>query len=173
SGKYGVYRLPELALKAKILNLPVLKTHVLTKVSLSVKNLFGLIQDKHKDIYHWKIDKVLFDLYQIFKPPMNLLDGIYAMDGNGPIHGRIRKTNLLAASSNALSLDAAVCQLLGLNPFKVEHLRRLLEVEKVSFEPVEKIELDLEFKIPDTRLPRAGSFVQSLLKTLWKRVFKG
>jgi uncharacterized protein (DUF362 family) len=166
SGRYGRYRLPELALKSKIINLPMLKTHLLTKVSLGVKNLFGLIQDKHKAIYHWKLDGVLYDLYHIFKPSMNLLDALYLMDGKGPLNGRIRKANLLAAASNTLALDAATCRLVGLKPSKVGHLKRLMESEKVEYEMVGEFKLDMEFNVPDTRLPRVADFALCLLRII-------
>lgn len=166
SGRHGRYRLPKLALKSKIINLPMLKTHLLTKVSLGVKNLFGLIQDKHKVIYHWKLDGVLYDLYHIFKPSMNLLDALYIMDRKGPLNGRIRKANLLAAASNTLALDAATCRLVGLKPLKVGHLKRLMESEKVEYEMVGEFKLDMEFNIPDTRLPRVADFALCLLRII-------
>lgn len=69
-GKYGIYDLPELALISKIVNLPVLKTHAMTSLTLGTKNLFGLIQHKDKIIYHRTIDKVLYDLITFSSHPL-------------------------------------------------------------------------------------------------------
>jgi uncharacterized protein (DUF362 family) len=147
-GNYSSYNLPKLALKSKVVNLPVLKTHSLTKVTLGVKNLFGLIQDKNKERYH------------IFKPPINILDAIYSMDGYGPVAGRVRKTNFIAASPNALTLDMAVCKLLGLKPWKVGHLKMLMESERLEPSIIGGVELYKDFKIPDIKLEKAIVAIQ-------------
>jgi len=172
SGKYGVYRLPELALKTKIINLPMLKTHVLTKVSLGVKNLFGLIQEKYKIVYHWKLDRILYDLYHIFRPPMNILDALYVLDEKGPVKGRIRKASMLAASSDTLTLDAAACRLIGLEPSKVSHLKKLMATRKIEYEVVGEAKLGMEFKIPATGLIKIGDFTLTPLRIVKKKLFR-
>jgi len=172
SGRYGVYRLPELALNSKIVNLPVLKTHILTKVSLGIKNLFGLIQEKYKIVHHWKLDRILCDLYYIFRPPMNILDALYVLDKKGPSGGRIRRADMLAASSDTLALDAAACRLIGLEPSKVSHLRKIMATEEIEYEMVGETKLDMEFKIPATTLIRIGDFALTPLRIIKKKLFR-
>jgi uncharacterized protein (DUF362 family) len=167
-----VYRLPELALKTKIINHPLLKTHVRNKVSLGVKNLFGLTQEKNKIVDHWKLDKILYDLYHIFRPPMNILDALYVLDERGPTKGRIRRANMLAASSDTLALDAATCKLIGLEPSKVSHLKKLMDTEKIEYEAVGETRLDMEFKIPATTLIKIGDFALTPLRIIKKKLFK-
>ncbi len=160
-GEYGVYRLPELALNSKLVNVPILKTHALTKVTLGVKNLFGLIQDKDKRSYHWKIEGILLDLYRIFKPKLNILDAVYSMDGYGPVSGRVRPTFLLVASNDALTLDLATCRFVGLDPTTVDHLKMIMEHEKnVEYRLVGDLKFGWDFKVPDTRWEKKLAFFQ-------------
>jgi uncharacterized protein (DUF362 family) len=158
-GEHGAYNLPELALRSKLVNLPILKTHTLTKITGAVKNLFGLIQDKDKGVFHWGIDGVLADLYRIFKPELNILDAIYSMDGRGPLDGRIRQTRSLLASRDALALDCAACELVKLNPQKVGHLTTAMGGKKPRYKLVGSVELGEAFEIPDTKVDRLGAFL--------------
>lgn len=161
-GKYRNYDLPKIALKSKIVNIPVLKTHTLTKMTLGIKNLFGLLPDKEKERYHWKMDKVLFDLYSIFRPDINILDGIYTMDRDGPMDGRIIKNNIIAASTDALSLDTAVCGLVGLNPLDVSHLALISRDFDYEYELFGDGLSFPEFEIPNPgRLERTGALLQN------------
>ena len=159
-GRYGSYRLPALALNSKLINLPILKAHVLTRVTLAIKNLFGFIQDKEKEPYHWRMDKLLYDLYHIFNPEINLLDAIYSMDKKGPSKGRVRKTDFVLASKDALALDLAACRIIGLNPAEVGHLNLIgsRDYELVGDEIAMHLE---DFQVPEvSRLIRIGAFLQ-------------
>jgi len=122
-GIYGVYPLSKLALKSIIVNVPVLKTHIVTRVTLSVKNLFGLLPDKNKESYHFNIDKTLVDLLDIFRPQINILDATYCMEGRGPKNGDIVDMGLLMASRSSTALDSAACRLIGISPEMVNHLK--------------------------------------------------
>ncbi len=82
-GIYGSYVLPALVLDSKVVNIPVLKTHVLIRLTMALKNLFGLLPQKGKEPFHWRINHVLCDLHGIIKPGINILDAIFVMDGDG------------------------------------------------------------------------------------------
>ncbi|MCX8191560.1 MAG: DUF362 domain-containing protein [Nitrososphaerales archaeon] len=152
NGNHGNYNLPKLVFESHLINLPVLKTHTLTKITGAIKNLFGLIQDRDKESLHWKIDGVLADLYEILQPKLNILDAIYSMDGNGPIYGRVRYTGFIMASRDALALDCAACELIGLDPKGVDHLRIAMSKRALEYKVVGEVG-DLEtlkdFKIPN------------------------
>jgi uncharacterized protein (DUF362 family) len=127
-GSIGTYRLPKLALESKIINVPVLKTHSLTGVTLGIKNIFGLIQNKSKSKYHLKIHDVLADLLQVLRPQINILDAIYC-NCEGSNDGRILETKFLLASHDAVALDTAACQLIGADPLSVKYIRLLSQPE--------------------------------------------
>jgi uncharacterized protein (DUF362 family) len=96
-----------------VVNIPKLKTHIMTGLTAGVKNTFGFIPHLDKAKWHLRCgtDKSLFasvliDIHSLVRPALTILDGVVAMDGNGPSHGRVRDLGLVAVSDNAFSLDA-------------------------------------------------------------------
>lgn len=117
------FKTPRTILKADFLvNLPVMKTHELTTVSLSLKNWFGIVPWR-KAVYHPRISEVICDLLRIRKPDLNIMDGIIGMEG-GPTKGRAKEMNLVLASEDAVALDTVCCNIMRINPHHVEHLQR-------------------------------------------------
>lgn len=124
--KFKRLELAEEALDADvIINLPKLKTHVQMGITLAVKNLFGTVLGLQKSSWHMKIgenkDKfaeLLLQIYDTLRPQINLLDGISALEGEGPgTSGRARHVGILMASSDALSIDMTACEMLSVAPF--------------------------------------------------------
>jgi uncharacterized protein (DUF362 family)/Pyruvate/2-oxoacid:ferredoxin oxidoreductase delta subunit len=112
------------AIEADVLvNLPKLKTHGQMLLTLGVKNLFGCIVGFGKPQWHLRtgIDREMFAtllvrIYQTIKPKLTLLDGILAMEGDGPgKSGRPKEVGLLLGSADAVALDRVVCRFLGLD----------------------------------------------------------
>jgi ferredoxin len=82
--------------------------------------LFGTIVGQRKGEWHYMagVDRKTFadlhlDIYQTLKPVLTILDGVWAMEGNGPSNGRPRKLGLIAAAEDAVALDVCICHLLG------------------------------------------------------------
>jgi len=110
-----------------VVNLPVLKTHTQTMVSLGIKNLKGTIDiPSRKKCHtpmpgldlHRMVSKLLFPM-----PPMfTLLDGIYTSERGPNVDGQARRSNLLVASSDVLSADMVGARVLGFEPCNVPHL---------------------------------------------------
>jgi uncharacterized protein (DUF362 family) len=110
-----------------VVNLPVLKTHSQTVASLGIKNLKGLI-DIHsrkrchsphlgKDL-HYMIARLANKL----PPSFTLLDGIYTSERGPFFEGRLRRSNILIASSDIFSADKVGAKVLGYNPSEVPYL---------------------------------------------------
>lgn len=102
-----------------VINLPKWKTHSQLLLTLGVKNLFGSIPGKRKALWHLqtggdrkRFAEVLVDLYEVIQPALTVLDGVLAMEGNGPSSGNPVPIGLILASGDALSLDQVVCDLL-------------------------------------------------------------
>ena len=96
-----------------IVNMPKLKTHMMMGLTAGVKNLFGFVPSLYKAKWHLRCgtDKRLFaslliDIHAAVRPALTVLDGITAMDGDGPSGGRVRSLGIVAASDDALALDA-------------------------------------------------------------------
>lgn len=124
-GPFGNIEISADALEADvIINLPKLKTHTQMALTLAVKNLFGCVVGARKPEWHFRVgeDKELFakllvSIYDVLRPSINLMDGILAMEGTGPgTRGIPRHLGLLIASTDALSLDTAICEMFGLKP---------------------------------------------------------
>lgn len=110
-----------------VINLPKLKTHCQMVLTLAVKNLFGAIIGADKAAWHLRAGKdfdsfatVLVQIYEKVRPTLSIVDGILGMEGNGPNAGVPRKIGIIAASSDAVALDAEICRLVG---FPIESLR--------------------------------------------------
>jgi len=113
-----------------------LKTHSSEKITCSLKNLFGLLPEKNKYIYHPHLSKVLFDIMRIFNPALNVVDGIYAMEGGGPVGGRVRKAGVLIVGDNVVATDIIAAKLMGFNPLEIPHLKYAIKHLKVNVEEV-------------------------------------
>ena len=106
-----------------VINLPKLKTHAQMLLTLGVKNMFGCVVGLRKPQWHLRAgsDKgrfaeVLVRIYGAIRPQITLLDGILAMEGQGPgKSGAPRHLGVLLASADAVSVDVAVCRMLGLD----------------------------------------------------------
>jgi len=149
-----------------IINMPKLKTHVLTKYTGAIKNLYGLIPGGMKQRLHnvakgEKIfGKLLVDIYQNIKPELTIMDGIIGMEGHGPTSGKIKKSGLIIASKSGIALDLVCCKIIGLKARRVFYLkeaikRKLYKNYKFEVVGVSKIP-EINFRKPrqDTRLSR-------------------
>jgi uncharacterized protein (DUF362 family) len=128
-----------------VVNLPVMKSHNQTVVSLGIKNLKGLIDIPSrkkchtmapgKDLHVW-----VSRLAEPMPPMLTLLDGIFTNErGPGP-DGRIRRSNILAASADVLSVDLVGAKLLGHEPQRVPHL---VHAAKRCNRPLDLSDIDL------------------------------
>jgi len=156
-----------------IINAPKLKTHLLTKFTGSVKNLYGVVPGGMKQKLHMKaptvkrFGKMLIDIYQNIKPEINIMDGILGMEGSGPTAGDPKKAGYILASNNAVSLDIVCSKLMGYK-FKdifylKEALKRKVAPNKFILVGEEKIP-NLKFKKPSVRDKLSVSVVR-LLRT--------
>lgn len=96
-----------------------MKTHAMAGFTGAAKNLFGLIPGLEKGEYHFRFpDKkrfceMLVDLVQTAKPALSFMDGITAMQGDGPSSGTAYEAGLTFASANPYALDLAASYLAG------------------------------------------------------------
>ena len=114
-----------------VINLPKLKTHGQMLLTLGVKNLFGCIVGFRKPEWHMRtgVDREMFArlLVQIcrrIRPAFTILDGILAMEGEGPgKSGTPRRLGILVGGEDPFAVDEAVCRMIGLDPQRLPTLR--------------------------------------------------
>jgi uncharacterized protein (DUF362 family)/NAD-dependent dihydropyrimidine dehydrogenase PreA subunit len=105
-----------------IISLPKLKTHGSQKFSGAIKNQFGCIPGFLKGEFHVKLPdaydfaKMLVDLDRYIKPRLYIMDGVMAMEGNGPRGGNPRKMNVILFSQDPVAIDATACRMINLDP---------------------------------------------------------
>ena len=113
----------------KIISLPKLKTHSLMIMTLAIKNMYGAIPGLIKARYHSKFIRkkafaeMLLDILLITKPNLIIMDGIMAMEGDGPAGGKIVDLGLSLASDNPYAIDLAVCDILNIQPVGIPTLK--------------------------------------------------
>lgn len=99
-----------------------LKAHGLTRFTGAVKNQFGCIPGIRKGQFHIKMADpyefatMLVDLTTLIKPRLYIMDGIMAMEGNGPRNGTPKKLGVLLFSNDPVALDAVACKIINLDP---------------------------------------------------------
>jgi len=120
------YYLAKPAIEADfIINLPKLKTHVLTLMTGAVKNMFGLIPGFRKANYHKQFPKpkdfaqVIVDIVSLRPPGLTIMDAVLSMEGDGPSSGNPYWSKLLISSVDPVAVDAIAAEIIGLNPAKV------------------------------------------------------
>jgi uncharacterized protein (DUF362 family)/ferredoxin len=105
-----------------MINLPKMKAHQLTRITGAVKNLFGCVPGKRKALYHVQFQDVmafsslLVELQLRLRPRLHIMDGIVAMEGNGPRSGDPRPMRILILSDDPVAVDAAFCRMIAMDP---------------------------------------------------------
>ncbi|HEV2616976.1 MAG TPA: DUF362 domain-containing protein [Candidatus Acidoferrales bacterium] len=122
--------LPKSVLGADFLvSMPKLKTHHWAGVTLSLKNMFGIVPGScygwPKNVLHWAgIDRSILDINAVARPDFAITDGIIGMEGNGPIQGEPKACRVLVLGDDPVAVDATCCRVMGLIPEKVNYLAR-------------------------------------------------
>jgi uncharacterized protein (DUF362 family) len=122
--------LPKSALGVDFLvSMPKLKTHHWAGVTLSLKNMFGIVPGScygwPKNVLHWAgIDRAILDINAAARPDFAIVDGIVGMEGNGPIQGAPKASGVLVFGNDPVAVDATCCRVMGLAPERVTYLAR-------------------------------------------------
>ena len=117
-----------------VISLPKMKTHGFQLITGAVKNQFGCVPGALKGEFHVKVPeayefaKMLIDLNACVHPRLYIMDGVIAMEGNGPRGGTPRQMNVIIFSIDPIALDATMCRLMNLDPALVLTNRAGLEM---------------------------------------------
>jgi uncharacterized protein (DUF362 family) len=121
--------LPRAVLKADfVVSMPKVKTHHWSGVTLSMKNMFGVVPGAKygwpKNILHWKgIQESILDVCATVPVHFVIADAIVAMEGNGPLTGHPRPLNRIVLADDPVAADATCARLMGLDPTRIMHIR--------------------------------------------------
>lgn len=109
-----------------VISLPKLKTHVLTKITGAVKNVYGLVPGHAKSGFHGehpspgKMADFIAAFYASYRPDFNIMDAVDCMEGNGPANGRPLRTGLIFAGADALAIDCCACEIYRYKPSDIK-----------------------------------------------------
>lgn len=107
----------------KIINLPKFKAHQQLGATFAIKNIFGCVAGKEKPFRHYthggdkdRFCRMLIEIYQHLGPALNLIDGVMAMEGQGPISGKARPLGVLVAGVDPIACERVCCRIVNFNP---------------------------------------------------------
>jgi uncharacterized protein (DUF362 family) len=112
-----------------VVSMPKLKTHHWAGVTLSMKNMFGIVPGAcygwPKNVLHWAgIDRAILDINAAVRPDFAIVDGIVGMEGNGPTQGKAKASRVLVFGNDPVAVDATCCRVMGLKPERVKYLEQ-------------------------------------------------
>jgi uncharacterized protein (DUF362 family) len=137
--------IPEVIDKSDVfISLPVIKVHAMTKVSLAMKNHWGLIPTKKRFLHHPAINDILIGINSALPPALIVCDGRYALNQNGPMFGQVKDTGLLAVGNDIGSFDYLMSLLMGFRPEEINHIRAGIQAGLVP-KDMEEIEINQEY----------------------------
>lgn len=122
--KYGTLKIPKIIIEADLyVNLPKMKTHGQTVVTLAMKNQKGILSRADKQKFHkLGLHEPLVELAKIVQPDLIIVDAIEGMEGEGPLNGKKKKVGALVIGTNLLEVDLVCCNIMGIVHKKVEHI---------------------------------------------------
>jgi uncharacterized protein (DUF362 family) len=110
-----------------VVSLPKMKTHHWAGVTLSMKNLFGVMPGVAygwpKNVLHKAgIGASILDIVSAVRPSLAIVDGIVGMEGDGPIMGTPVHSGVLVMGTNFPAVDATTARLMGIRPSRIDYL---------------------------------------------------
>jgi len=123
------YAVPKVVTEATcIISVPALKTHSMAGVTLGLKNVaVGLLAGRVYGFFkygapHQKIPEWITDMCSIFKINYTVVDGIWGMEGNGPLNGTPINMDLIVAGADPVAVDSVCTAIMGFDPKNIVHI---------------------------------------------------
>ncbi|MEN8141849.1 MAG: DUF362 domain-containing protein [Thermodesulfobacteriota bacterium] len=168
-----------------LINLAKVKAHAQVGLTMAMKNYFGVVKGWHKALAHQRYGgghgdqffTMLLELPNMLPPGFSLLDGVTAMHRQGPIHGEPFALGLLGASLQAVALDTAMLQVLGLAGSRVPLWQAACQQGLPGSSPAQisyPLARPEELRVEGFRLPRRLSPLRfspaHVVGSLWRRL---
>lgn len=152
-----------------IVSIPVMKIHMHTIATLSLKNMKGCLWRRSKvdlhmlpmlnDMNEIPLNVAIADMSGVLRPHLSIVDGTVGMEGMGPSGGKAKKLGLVVAGTDAFAVDSIACRLMGLCAEDIPHLRMgaergygLIDIEKIKIHPETWMNLVSPFSPPPDNL---------------------
>jgi len=159
SGKKAI--VSELVKKADfIINLPKIKTHVEAKMTLSSKNLMGFLQGINKRVIHSNFIPNIYQLSSQIRPNLHIVDGLIAMEGDGPGDGLPVKMGVIVAGTDNFLVDAFCARISGFDPLDVPYVRLAFKKGRLSRADLKNVRENVDVVL---KLQKPGEYVLTKL----------
>lgn len=152
-----------------IVSMPKLKTHHWAGVTLSLKNMFGVVPGSiygwPKNALHWAgIHESILDINSSLpRPQFAIIDGIVGMEGNGPIQGQAKRSGVVIFGNDLVAADATAARVMKIEPRQVKYLEMAGQfLGNMVNESIEQIGESLEKFQQDFRVIREFQELKSL-----------
>src|SRR5947208_7041517 len=147
------FSIPRILNEVCLINLPILKTHVVSTMTLSMKNPMGILpRPDRRSMHTLGIDQCIVDMNRGIRPDLTIVDGSVGQDGEGPLYGDRADLQVLIAGRDSLAVDLVCCQVVGIEPQDIPHLKLALEqLGKPSWrtcEFIQHMEVIKKFRLP-------------------------
>jgi uncharacterized protein (DUF362 family) len=111
-------------LKADVLiNVPIAKQHGSSRLTLGMKNLMGVIQNR--SALHVNLGQCIADLNALIKPQLTVVDAVRILTANGPTGGNlsdVKKLDTVIASPDVVAADSYAASLFGMKPEDLDYI---------------------------------------------------
>ena len=152
-----------------IVSIPVMKTHMHTGVTLSVKNMKGCLWRRSKVDLHMlpqlsgheekPLDIAIADMSSVLHPHLSIIDGTIGMEGLGPSAGNPKLLDVVLAGVDAFATDSLACDIMGISANDVPHLRMgaerghgVINLDSISACPQNFRDVQSPFALPPVEL---------------------
>ena len=155
-----------------LINVPKLKRHSLTKVTIGVKNLFGLLKrESRRKIHAVNLESGIFELAQVINPDLVIVDG--SVIGSRAVYGRHEDLGLIVGGTNPFAVDMFCCRFLQADYRQVGHLRIALDkgIVKEDFKIVDLMHQADERAILSPLTVQPDSLAQKLHRLIYQLVY--
>jgi uncharacterized protein (DUF362 family) len=149
-------RISTVALEADlIVSVPMLKSHNLVGVTVSLKNMKGILPSVEKRAFHQLgLSQGIADLATVVKPALTVVDAIIGSD-NWVVGGGLRPMGLILAGDDPVATDAVCCHLMQADPYQIDHIRLAAELgvgeialDKIDVRGVKIDDVSIPFMLP-------------------------
>lgn len=108
----------------KIIYIPKLKTHYITKITAAVKSAHGLQVDGEREKFHREdLHHKLVDLLRVVKPHLCIVDALTVMEGQGPAFGNPVRFDTIVSGPDPVAVDSVCASMMGFDPFEIPTIR--------------------------------------------------
>jgi len=155
------------------INLPKLKMHFETMMSVTLKSLIGcLVGLENKQRVHYSLFKNIIHLNEIIQPDLYIVDGLIAMEGTGPSNGTPIKMDLILIGKDPFLIDLVCAKLVGVDYEIISPLKIAKQLGYITPDHIRYVnQIDLFPYLKHFKKPKVNLLVKFVNDQRWQKYF--